>query len=436
MSNNLQNKYFKIIIINNIIELDYIRYNTFDDLFISIYTFLFEHQKINLTDIQVICYYMNIPVTKFNIAYRNGLILYNNENYIKISSIYPEYNAIDNAFGKIYDLVQKSRNKNVPMEYPETFSLNRVKSDSQIDIIEDDKTDKTDKTKKIILSNTENHNNKKKILKNIKLNKTKNIVHLGNDDVSFFTKQKKSISTSNACDGIFCDRKLQKDSPQQDIHFVDSARCPIKQLDQNKKNIDNTKQEELNEELDSKNEINKKIRIFESDKRSYILMKNDIDSGIFKIEQMHPYFFLKYQIFKILDQRGKINLDSNNNIDQEYELFYELYAVCNEQEENNMEDKKEVCKVYIPHNYHYMTSDKKEEHAKKYNMTRQYFEDKYINRVIDDDVIEKHINAQIQSESEEDIKIKNIIIDANIKSPNISDEEFNTKSDNPEKNIF
>ena len=73
---------------------------------------------------------------------------------------------------------------------------------------------------------------------------------------------------------------------------------------------------------------------------------------------------------------------------------------------------------------------------KKYNMTRQYFEDKYINRVIDDDVIEKHINAQIQSESEEDIKIKNIIIDANIKSPNISDEEFNTKSDNPEKNIF
>jgi hypothetical protein len=166
-------------------------------------------------------------------------------------------------------------------------------------------------------------------------------------------------------------------------------------------------------------------------------MKNDIEKGTLKQNQMHPYFVIKYQIFKILEQRGKINFSSNSNISQEYEIFNELQNVCNEKDEDDTKIDQSICKVYIPHNYHYMSQDKKEDHAKKYKMTLQQFEDKYINYMMDDDIIEKHINnGSLQTQASQTNNVKEIVsekkdisIDLDNKSPNISDGEFDNTDD-------
>ena len=130
--------------------------------------------------------------------------------------------------------------------------------------------------------------------------------------------------------------------------------------------------------------INNKMRIFDSDKKSYIKIKDDINKGILLKENMNPFFMPKYSVFKLLENRNMIDFGSNDNITEEYELFndlYEVYEDKNDQDDKNDDNKNNQAKsIYIPHNFHYWSEDKKEEYAQKYNLSLAEFENNYVNK--------------------------------------------------------
>nr|WBF70964.1 hypothetical protein [Megavirus caiporensis] len=160
---------------------------------------------------------------------------------------------------------------------------------------------------------------------------------------------------------------------------------------------------------------NKYLRLFESDKRSYRLIKNDIENGKLKKEDINPYFSDKYMIFKLLETRNCLNLSDDENIKEEYKLFNELYQLADD--ENTVENNI-MPKIYIPHNYHYMTISQKENHAKNYGLTVQEFENKYLQGCCDETCVN-------------DIIFKTQRISEN--NTNIDNSEFNTES-NSESN--
>lgn len=138
-------------------------------------------------------------------------------------------------------------------------------------------------------------------------------------------------------------------------------------------------------EPDEQEMIYKKLMFFKNDKKAYFEIRNDIERGTLKWDDINPYFLLKYQIFRILEFRGAIKL-GNDNIEQEYQEFTQLHDVC---QENNYECLSTET-VYIPHNYQYLSDYEKEEYAAKYHLTRQELEDRYINNIDSEDT-----NAEI-----------------------------------------
>lgn len=106
------------------------------------------------------------------------------------------------------------------------------------------------------------------------------------------------------------------------------------------------------------------INIFENDKKSYLKIKNDIESGHLELDQIHPHFSLKYQIFKILELRNDINFNCDDHIKDEFAVFSKIY-------EASKDDIEQENKPYVPHNYNYLTTEQKEEYATKYNSTKE-----------------------------------------------------------------
>lgn len=186
--------------------------------------------------------------------------------------------------------------------------------------------------------------------------------------------------------------------------------------------FENKKENERNIKI-LENRTNEKFRMFVSDKKSYQNIKQDIEKGLLKPENMHPYFLPKYQIFKILESRNALDFSSNDKIKEEYEIFSQLY---NSYLEENEEDS--TCKVYIPHKYHYMTREEKEEYAKKYKMTLESFEEKYINNTCNYDKIDTYINKNTLTETKPKTETTNVnkIEDSSEESSYSSDSEDDT----------
>ena len=67
------------------------------------------------------------------------------------------------------------------------------------------------------------------------------------------------------------------------------------------------------------------LNIFQSDKISYTKIKMDVDMGKIEVSEIFPSFISKYLVFSILENRKDIDFSSNNNIDNEYDLFYTLH---------------------------------------------------------------------------------------------------------------
>lgn len=309
------NSYFKIVC-SNFIESDTDEYYDLNNLFRQLYFKLFHTRNVNIDDIVIINYYMDIPVARFNICYQHGLIMYNDENRIRVSSICPELSAIDvtaNYLSKTTNYRTIDRRSNTTSRYATNAKIAN-------DLI-----------------------NIKKI--------------------------------SEECSGP----KQQWSNPKQEWSN------PKQEWSSPKKDIS-----------DISKPRGEKFRIFESDKKSYIQMKNDITRGVLKAEQINPLFVIKYQIFKILESRNSLDVTSNKDIELEYKTFLTLYDICLEDEE-----KQDTHKIYVPYNYHYMTDEEKTGYAKKYKLSKHQFEDRYVNN-LNDDAIEKCIFNAIPICEEED----------------------------------
>nr|AEX63044.1 hypothetical protein mv_R842 [Moumouvirus Monve] len=178
-------------------------------------------------------------------------------------------------------------------------------------------------------------------------------------------------------------------------------------------------------------EDNKDLVLFKSDKNSYKLIKNDIEKGILDNKDINAFFADKFIIFKLLESRGCLNLDNNDDIKTEYELFRDLY----EPEENIISEKENI---YVPHNYHYISEQEKINHAKKYNMTLNEFEEKYVNNSISP---VNNITFKVERcDSENSTNLKNDIENMNYSDSSENDEKENKQID-PEflqliKNIY
>lgn len=281
-------------LINNIIyvsKIEFEKKNELLDSILLIYDLLISYQNINLSEISLSIYYNNARISEFNLLYDDGLILYNENNNLRVASIFPQVYLLDSILYRSFNKENKclkSKNKKC------TPSIKKIN---------------------------------KKIVNN----------------------------TSN--------------DPK--IHKLDNIKCIDKEI--------NFKSEDIN--FDN-------LKDFKQDKELYFHIKNDIDNGSFMYDEIHPQFIDKYQIFRILENRNVLNFESNDNINYEHELFKSLYDEFLEDETtDNMKEH-----VFIPHNYEYMSNDKKEEYAKKYRLTRQEFEDKYINCMDNNDNIEKDIS--------------------------------------------
>ncbi|XWV26633.1 hypothetical protein QJ857_gp0428 [Tupanvirus soda lake] len=345
------NKYYKIVQNSSDLSQYESSHGSLEDAIHKLYNVVVYTKNI---DKNIICYSYDIPISTFKVFYNEGLVLYNEENTIKISSLFPEFAASDIALGKIFKKESKSYSP------PDLFSnlltkLNGTTDNSNIMPMNNFPTS---------FGCTPIQNNQNTVSRTVPTTKTSIIL----------PKQRHSAYHNKA--------KIAEKA----------AKNINNNIKKNKKNkfdeeFEAKKERERNQRI-SQNKTNEKLRIFESDKNSYVKMKKDLENGTLKMDEMHPCFVIKHDIFKVLEARNAINFESNDNIKNEYEIFSDLYDSFVDEEENK-EDTS--LNVYIPHNYHYMSAEKKEEHAQKYKMTRKQFEEKYVYGMIDDDVIEKHI---------------------------------------------
>lgn len=345
-NNTFDEPYFKVI------------HKTLIDAIFDSYNLLIR-MKYNLQYMRITILHYNIPVTIFKIGYNNGLILYNEDNFIKACSIAPSFATIDMTLCKVMNNKEVCMN-NLPLQK--------------------------------LLQTTDHHNNVSDL--NMAPQKEticqKNITNAKDNNTNIASINEKSKLRHNTF--IENAKIAQQQVPNVKINK------PIK----NKKfdeEFENKKEKERKERIEA-NRNNENLKVFVSDKKSYVLIKKDLEDGNLKRENMNPYFVVKYQIFKILDSRKSIDFTNDNNIKDEYTLYTTLLEACNDDNSNedcSLINPKPIAKVYIPHNYQYMTQDKKEEYAKKYKMSLKQFEDKYINCMADDDIIENHINPDIKT---------------------------------------
>uniref|UniRef100_A0A6C0LSK1 Uncharacterized protein n=1 Tax=viral metagenome TaxID=1070528 RepID=A0A6C0LSK1_9ZZZZ len=152
------------------------------------------------------------------------------------------------------------------------------------------------------------------------------------------------------------------------------------------------KNEQSTSNVIQNNITNNKYPQFESDKRSYFLIKSDINCGKIKIDEINPMFTKKYLILKVLDSRNQLNEKFNDNITEEKQLFDALFSACAENEDDKCIEivQNNPNSIYIPHNYEYMSDKLKENYAHKFKLTRNEFEEKYIKCMDNDDPIELH----------------------------------------------
>jgi hypothetical protein len=357
-------------------------YKSLPDAVAQIYNYLINQRGTAFSDIKIMCYYADILASVLDVSYDKefGLILRSNISYIRLASIYPHlitldtllkrtiesnssfaYNTIENCSTPISIYARSSASNRPPTpDFTLDGSGTNNKLFSNRPPSPDWYIDGKEEPMKIINDFLKNTNSAKTPLPKPQ----RHISLLNKAKLALEAKQKEQLKEKPVI--------AKKESRGFDEEFEEK------------------KENERNQRIES-NRQNEKFRIFESDKKAYVRIKEDITKGIIKKEEINPFFDIKYRIFQILESREAINFNSNDKIVDEYNIFSALHQACCEDNECAKQPEP-VNKVYIPHNYQYLTNVQKDEYAKKYKMTRKEFEDKYVTGMMDDDIIENHIN--------------------------------------------
>ncbi|AAV50477.1 hypothetical protein [Acanthamoeba castellanii mimivirus] len=427
------NGHFKIIIRDNFINNDENNYRDLHDLATNLYKLLCsKHCKISLSNLCIVKYYFDVPHINFYVSLTDGLIIYNDETYIRISHLYPEFCAMDNI---IINNTNITNNTNIKMVKNKTqnplehFPKNQQSMNSTTNFIMSHANTLKEKT------NIEPENRQKNISKNKIPKQFQNHIQKNN---TFENKLEIISETLNPLNPL----KSLQNSIQKQI--------PKQTQEQTQKQTQEQTQESSQNPHNEEN-YSLKIRQFRGDKLTFKYMKKDIDSGVLKPENINPMFSLKYMIFKILDSRLAIDFNSDQNIQQEYVLFNELFKECvdnNEDNKNNMDNEEDSDEsdiesdsdlddsksqnIEIPYKYFYLPVEEKESIAKKYGLNVSEFEDKYINKS----------NNKIQSINQENsntIFSESVKSDSNesksIKPESIKSESIKSDNSNNHKNF-
>lgn len=311
--------------------------DNFVDILKSVYFDL--ANNLPVSDISINTYSMNSLISVFFIKISpNGLVIYNNTNSVSVALICPEVMAMDKI------ICEWVRNKSEPISNPAKYNQKNTTDTNQ---------------KPYNQVSTENVRRPVENVRRPRLHAKNMLAH------TVYNISNKNVANKSC--GV-----SDKSSNVPDKSSITDVNLIVQDVPQ-------------------------KIRLFESDKRAYIMMSSDIANGDITKQNINPAFEMKYAIFKILENRGSLNRMSAENIDTECELFNSLYNECIDNTE-----AEPVEKVYVPHNYHYMTADQKTDHAKKYKLTKQQFEEKYINVKIAEDDIEKCINSTYNTTAKTD----------------------------------
>jgi len=126
-----------------------------------------------------------------------------------------------------------------------------------------------------------------------------------------------------------------------------------------------------------RNKIAEKYNVFENDKKSFVQIDKDINSGLLRPDDIHPCFVAKHVVFSVMRDRGDITFENNNALEEEYVQFADLLDSLEYEDE---ETGKSSTAFHIPHNYLFLSDFDKEECAKKNGMTRRELE-AYIQKI-------------------------------------------------------
>src|SRR5437016_3863535 len=87
---------------NNFLQPTSTNSASINDIITELYNNIF-FLNLDLSEICIVYYYMGFPITKFRVGFCKGLVFYNDENYLRVSSISPQHIAIDLAYTKMRD---------------------------------------------------------------------------------------------------------------------------------------------------------------------------------------------------------------------------------------------------------------------------------------------------------------------------------------------
>lgn len=400
------NSYFKIIVKDTFINNNENNYRDLYDLATNLYKLLCsKHCEISLSNLCIVKYYFDVPHINFYLSLMGGLVLYNDEMYIRISHLYPEFCAMDNI---IINNTNITNNINIKM------INNKIQNQSE-------------------------HFPKIQQSMNSTTNFVMSHANTLKEETNIESKFRQKNMSKNKIPKKFQNHIQKNNTSKNKLEIVSESLNPLN-LSKSLQNPTQETSQEPKKNPHNEENYSLKIRQFRGDKLTFKYMKKDIDSGILKAENINPMFSLKYMIFKILDSRSSIDFNSDQNIQQEHVLFNELFKECidnnedNKNDKNNEEDSDESDiesdsdlddpksqNIEIPYKYFYLPLDEKESVAKKYGLNVTEFEDKYINKS----------NNKIQSIKQENSNESEPIKSQSIKSDNSNNKNFgNTDFEN------
>ena len=262
-----------------------------------------------LENIRIVSWINNIIVDEFRIKLLDGFILFNNDNSIRLTSIFTELYSMESLITK--SILSSKINENITVKKRSTIPkkiANYISDNSNTDY-----------------DNYHSHDN----------NPHDNNPH--NNDTQ----------KNNHVEGDINNNTDDNTDDKNDIKSIDFT----KKL--------NTMWGTKNVLSEMEIEIDKypiTLSQFIDDKNIYHRMVQD---SIINVNNIHPVFILKYSVFEILDKKNELDFGSSINVMNEYESFCKLYEELLKMEKEIDDDNMEP---YIPHNFTYMTPEQQEDY--------------------------------------------------------------------------
>lgn len=139
---------------------------------------------------------------------------------------------------------------------------------------------------------------------------------------------------------------------------------------------------------------NSSLDDFKFSKDTFKKMQKHINKGKFKEDQVSPFFVKSYVVLKMMLARGDINLESDENIIEEHNIFQSVIF-------NLSEKSADKVNIYVPHNWGHMKYEEKVKFAAKYKMTVEEFEILCSNREKTDSIHDMFDDFSIEQRSKE-----------------------------------